>query len=388
MRIIKVKSKVWLEDNGKYIFGDGRAVLLRGIGETGSIKTAAEQLSISYRRAWEYVKKLEERLGVPLVEPQIGGRGGGGSQLTEKAKIFLKNYEKARKDINKYVDKRFSKFILSSFFIGLLSCCFLTPSYADKKMSTGKKEILRMATTTSTENSGLLDVLLPPFEKKFNIRVDVIPVGTGKALKLGERGDVDLVFVHDREAEDKFVNTGFGINRRDVMYNDFIIVGPAGDPAGVKGMKDPVLALNKIEQKQYPFVSRGDDSGTHKKELQLWNEAEVKPEGKWYMEAGQGMEEVLQIANEKMGYTLTDRGTFLAYKKKLKLVVLVEGDKRLYNPYGIIAVNPAKHPHVNYIGSMTFIGWVTSPEGQRIIAGYKVDNSPLFYPQAITIFHR
>jgi len=246
------------------------------------------------------------------------------------------------------------------------------------------QEHLKMATTTSTENTGLLNVLLPPFEQKFNVKVDVIAVGTGKALTLGENGDVDIVFVHAKEAEDKFVNDGYGINRRDVMYNDFIIIGPKEDPAGIKGMKDAAMALKQIAEKEASFASRGDNSGTHQKEKSLWKAAGIAPKGSWYMETGQGMEQTLQIADEKRGYTLTDRGTYLAYKEKISLPILVEGDERLFNPYGVIAVNPAKHPHVKYVYAMALIGWVTSVEGQKIIASYKKYDEPLFYPTALS----
>jgi tungstate transport system substrate-binding protein len=243
---------------------------------------------------------------------------------------------------------------------------------------------LKMATTTSTDNSGLLQELLPPFEEMFDVRVDVIAVGTGKALTLGRNGDVDIVLVHARSAEDQFVEEGYGVNRRDVMYNDFIILGPADDPAGVKGMKDAVAALKTISEKKTAFASRGDDSGTHKREKSLWEEAEIKPAGDWYMETGQGMGATLQVADEKRAYVISDRGTYLAYKDKLELGILVEGDTaRLANPYGIIAVNPAKHPHVNYIYAMALIGWVTSVDGQKIIADYKRFGEVLFHPTAV-----
>ncbi len=244
---------------------------------------------------------------------------------------------------------------------------------------------LKLATTTSTDNSGLLNVLLPPLERMFDVRVDVIAVGTGKALALGRNGDVDVILVHAREAEDKFVMEGYGINRRDVMYNDFIIIGPADDPAGVSGMKDAVAALKIISTKKAPFASRGDDSGTHKREKSLWREVGIKPSGSWYMETGQGMGATLQIADEKRAYTLSDRGTYLAYKDKIDMEILVEGDTaRLANPYGIIAVNPAKHPHTNYLYAMLLIGWVTSVEGQKIIGQYKRFGEPLFHPMAIS----
>jgi len=263
-------------------------------------------------------------------------------------------------------------------------CLILLFKFSILSFAIGQKRI-KMATTTSTENSGLLDVLLPPFEREFNVKVDVIAVGTGKALKLGENGDVDIVFVHAKAAENKFVNDGYGVNRRDVMYNDFIIIGPKEDPAGIKGMRDVAMALKQIADNKSPFVSRGDDSGTHKKEKSLWKAAGIVPKGSWYMETGQGMGPTLQIADEKRGYTMTDRGTYLFYKDKIDLHILVEGDERLFNPYGIIAVNPAKHPHANYVYAMALIGWVTSVEGQKIIADYKKFGEALFHPMAIKV---
>lgn len=241
---------------------------------------------------------------------------------------------------------------------------------------------LRMSTTTSTEQSGLLSALLPPFEKANNVKVDVIAVGTGKSLKLGENGDVDVVFVHARPAEDKFVADGFGVDRRDVMYNDFILVGPKDDPAGIKDSKSAAEAFKKLSGGKADFISRGDDSGTHQKEKEIWKLAGITPQGKWYVEAGQGMGPVLQMAFDKKGYTLSDRGTFLAYEGKTDLGILFEGDKSLFNPYGIIAVNPKKHPGVNYDLAKKFIDYVTGPEGQKIIAGYNVNGKQLFFPDA------
>jgi tungstate transport system substrate-binding protein len=264
-------------------------------------------------------------------------------------------------------------------------CCLFTFVLLSITSTGFAQDQLKMSTTTSTENSGLLAVLLPPFEEAFNVRVDVIAVGTGKALTLGENGDVDVVFVHARAAEDKFVADGFGVNRRDVMYNDFVIIGPESDPAKLKEAKSAVEAFKKIAETQAQFISRGDDSGTHKKEKEIWAEAGITPEGKWYQEAGQGMGAVLTIANDKQAYTMSDRGTYLAFSDKIDLQVLSEGDPILYNPYGIIAVNPATHPHVNYTKAMALIGWVTSPEGQKIIKEFGKDKfgTPLFYPMVI-----
>ncbi len=244
---------------------------------------------------------------------------------------------------------------------------------------------VRMSTTTSTDNSGLLDALLPPFEKKYGIKVRVIAVGTGKALKLGENGDVDVVFVHDRESEDRFVASGFGVNRRDVMVNDFVIAGPEEDPAGVKGMKDAAEALRKIRSAKAPFVSRGDDSGTHKKELALWKIAGIDPRGEGYIEVGQGMGAALMVTHEKKGYCLADRGTHLAMMEKTGLAILCEGDERLFNPYSVIAVSPERHPHVKYVEAKALAGWLTSPEGQKIMEDYKKDGLSMFIPSAYGI---
>ena len=241
---------------------------------------------------------------------------------------------------------------------------------------------LRMSTTTSTENSGLLTVLLPPFEKANNVKIDVISVGTGKALKLGENGDVDLVLVHARSAEDKFVNDGHGVDRRDVMYNDFVIVGPKSDPASIKDAKNAREVFKRLAQGKAEFISRGDDSGTHQLEKVLWKEADVSPGGKWYIESGQGMGAVLQMAFDKQAYTLADRGTYIAYEDKIDLPILHEGDKAFFNPYGIIAVNPAKYPKVRYELATKFIDYITGSEGQKIIGEFKQNGKQLFFPNA------
>ncbi len=246
----------------------------------------------------------------------------------------------------------------------------------------GDARDIRMSTTTSTDNSGLLRAILPAFEKKYGIRVQVIPVGTGKALKLAENGDVDVTLVHARPAEDAFVAAGHGVNRRDVMYNDFVVVGPGEDPAGIRGMKDVVEAMRKLKRARARFVSRGDDSGTHQMEQSYWKLAGIDPTGPAYLSAGQGMGEVLTMSASLGAYTLTDRATYAAYRSRTGLAILVEGDPRLYNPYGIIAVSPKKHPGVNYQGAMTLIEWITSAEGQKRIAEFKVDGVQLFFPSA------
>lgn len=240
--------------------------------------------------------------------------------------------------------------------------------------------IIRLATTTSTANSGLLDYLLPKFEVKCGCKVNVISVGTGKALKLGEDGNVDVVLVHARPAEDTFVAAGHGVDRRDVMYNDFVLIGPSNDPAKVRGEKDVLSAMKKIADAKWRFVSRGDDSGTDQMEKGYWKTLGIKPDGKWHYSAGQGMGEVLMMSGEMRAYTLTDRGTYVAYRDKIGLPVLVEGDVRMFNPYGIIAVNPKKYPDANYQGATRLISWITSVEGQKLIGDFKVGGEQLFIP--------
>ena len=259
----------------------------------------------------------------------------------------------------------------------LLVCAVLLPLSAETVR-------LRLATTTSTQDSGLLPILNPPFEKLTGITVDVIAVGTGKAIKLGENGDVDLVLVHDRKAEDQFVAQGYGVNRRDVMHNDFVVVGPVEDPAAVAGAKSTADAFSKIAAAGAAFVSRGDASGTNAKELILWAAASVKPRGAWYKEVGQGMGEVLIMSNNLKAYTLSDRGTWIAMRDKLPgLKILSEGDAALFNPYGVIAVNPQKHPEANYLAAMRYIAWVTSVQGQKIIRDYALGGQQLFTPDAV-----
>lgn len=244
----------------------------------------------------------------------------------------------------------------------------------------GEPTRLRLATTTSTENSGLLAWLLPPFEEAANVRVETIAVGTGKALKLGERGDADVVLVHARAREDAFVEAGFGVDRRDVMWNDFVILGPPDDPAGVRGMQDAAAALAKIGAAGARFVSRGDDSGTHIREKALWERAGGRPDWEGYWATGQGMGPTLTVADEKQTYVLADRGTYLAYGRKVDLDVLVEGDPALRNPYGVIRVNPARHPHVAAEAARKLVDYLTSPEGQARIEAFRKEGEVLFHP--------
>ncbi len=242
------------------------------------------------------------------------------------------------------------------------------------------------ASTTSIENSGLFGSILPLFEKKTGIKVKVVARGTGAAIETGRRGDADVVFVHAKEQELEAVKAGYFVDRRDVMYNDFVIIGPKSDPVKIKGMKSAAESLKKISSSGSSFVSRGDKSGTHTKELSLWKKVGIDPKGqKWYLEVGQGMEKTQRIANEKQAYTLTDRGTWLATKDKdnLDMIIVLEGDDVLFNQYGIMAVNPAKHKHVKYAEARQFIDWVVSTEGQDAIGAFKDKNgNPLFIPNA------
>ena len=249
----------------------------------------------------------------------------------------------------------------------------------------GQDRFITVASTTSTEQSGLFGHLLPVFENKTGIKVRVVAVGTGQALDLARRGDADVVFVHARAAEEKFLAEGEGVKRIPVMYNDFVLLGPKGDPAKVGGSKDIVAALRKLEADHMPFVSRGDRSGTHMAELALWKTAGIdidKSKGAWYRDTGQGMGPALNTASSMGAYILADRGTWLAFKNRGDLTILVEGDKRLFNQYGVMLVNPAKHPNVKEDLGQQFIDWLISPEGQATIAAYKINGEQLFYPNA------
>ncbi len=264
--------------------------------------------------------------------------------------------------------------VLLACTIALLS----VPAFAETR--------IRMASTTSTQNSGLFDYLLPIFEKKTGIKIDVVAVGTGAAIEIGKRGDADVVFVHAKEQELKAVEEGYFVNRHDVMYNDFVIIGPSNDPAKIVGMKSATEAFMKISESGSSFVSRGDKSGTNTKELSIWKKAGIEPAGKrWYLEVGQGMEKTQRIADEKRAYTLTDRGTWLATKDKDKLdmIIVLEGDTALFNQYGVMAVNPEKAKIVKYKEAMEFVNWIISKEGQDAVAAFKDKNgNPLFIPNA------
>ncbi len=275
-----------------------------------------------------------------------------------------------------------------SMVMMLLAACAKTPAPQPNAQPQGQPKTdpkpLTLATTTSTVDSGLLEVLIPAFEAKHPYKVKVLSKGTGEAMEIGKRGDADVLLVHARASEDQFVAEGYGVDRKDVMYNDFVILGPASDPAKIKGTKSVVEAFQKIASSSSTVISRGDKSGTHQKELAIWALAKVTPEGKWYISSGVGMGDAIRMATEKQGYILTDRATYLSWKAKTDLGIVVEGDKDLFNPYGVIAVNPAKHAVVNYEGAKAFTNYIVSPEGQKLIGEFGKDKygAPLFFPDA------
>ena len=267
----------------------------------------------------------------------------------------------------------------------LLACFLVFAVFSAASPAPGVQRFVTLASTTSTENSGFFQAILPRFEQATGIAVRVVAVGTGQAIRMAQRGDADLLLVHHKPSEEQFVAAGFGVERHEVMYNDFVLVGPQDDPAGIGGGSDAVDALARIAAQRAVFVSRGDDSGTHKRELALWQAAGIDvgaASGTWYRESGAGMGTTLNIASGMDTYTLTDRGTWLNFSNKGGLVVLVEGDRRLFNPYGVILVNPARHPHVKAADGQAFIDWLLSPAGQGAIAAYRIDGQPVFFPNA------
>jgi tungstate transport system substrate-binding protein len=267
--------------------------------------------------------------------------------------------------------------LLFSMAVACIAACTLSAIAADR--------FITVASTTSTENSGLFRHLLPLFQQDTGIEVRVVAVGTGQAIELAQRGDAEVLFVHHKPSEEKFVAEGFGVARFDVMYNDFVVVGPRADPAGVKGLTDVATALAQVATKQAIFVSRGDDSGTHKLELSLWKTAGVDvaaASGTWYREAGAGMGATLNTASGLDAYSLTDRGTWISFKNRGNLIILVEGDSRLFNQYGVMLVNPTKHPHVKATDGQTFIDWLLSDKGQQAIATFRIEGEQAFFPNA------
>lgn len=267
----------------------------------------------------------------------------------------------------------------SRFLLTLLLPVLMVGLIAGSSCRSDEAAVVMVATTTSAANTGLLDYLLPEFQNDVGIQVDYIATGTGRALMHGRNGDVDVVLVHSPTAEEDFVGEGHGVERVPVMWNDFVLLGPPDDPAKVSESEDVAGALRKISETEAPFISRGDDSGTHKKELEIWSQAAVEPNGVWYVEAGQGMGATLTMANDKQAYILTDRGTYLSRVDALELAVAFEDDPLLVNPYSIIAVNPEKHPHVNRSGGERLIDWITSPRAQALIEDYRVNGRQIFH---------
>lgn len=265
--------------------------------------------------------------------------------------------------------------------LALVVALALLPARADA----AETDFILVQSTTSTEQSGLFGHILPLFEARTGIEVRVVAVGTGQAIKNAQNGDGDVLLVHSRADEERFVAEGWGVRRIDVMYNDFVLVGPKSDPASIAGGRDAAAAMAAIAQAKAPFASRGDDSGTHKAELKLWQEAAVEvtgARGSWYRETGSGMGPTLNMAAGMNAYALTDRGTWLSFKNRGTLAVLVEGDRRLFNQYGVILVNPARHPNVRAEAGQAFVDWLTGPEGQAAIASFKIDGQQLFFPNA------
>lgn len=264
---------------------------------------------------------------------------------------------------------------------------FLVDSGPDSKPARAQSNYITVASTTSTRNSGLFDRILPEFGAHTGIDVRVVAVGTGQAIRMARNGDADVLFVHHRASEEAFVADGFGVARHDVMYNDFVVVGPREDPSGINGIRDVVQALKSVAKSQSMFVSRGDDSGTNKKERELWRAAGIDASaasGAWYRELGSGMGATLNAAAAMGAYTLTDRGTWLSFANRRDLTILSEGDERLFNPYGVILVNPHRHPHVKARQGQAFIDWLISGDGQRAIADHTIDGHQLFFPNAGT----
>ena len=250
-------------------------------------------------------------------------------------------------------------------------------------MGGANADVLRLGTTTTTEDSGLLDWLIPAYEKKSGDKVRVTIGGTGQVLKFGRNGDVDAILSHSKSDEEKFIADGYSVARLEVMYNDFVIVGPADDPAKIRGLSDPKLAMRKILDGKFLFVSRADESGTHRAEQKIWNDANLQPQGNWYLRAGAGMAEVLRIAHERSAYTLTDRGTFVKHKKSLDLELLVTGEPKIPNQYAAMAISAKKYPNTNIVSAQRFVTWIVSPEGQAHIANFRVDGQQIFFPNSV-----
>ncbi|HWP49583.1 MAG TPA: substrate-binding domain-containing protein [Candidatus Limnocylindrales bacterium] len=347
------RSEVWIEVQGKVILNNKMARLLKAIDESGSLRRAVDTCGLSYRNAWGLLREMEAASGIKFVHMRVGGRGGTHCFLTQQGKEWLSRYLTFQRNVENFIRDEFDK---------TFKC-------------------LRLATTSCSVSSGLLTALLPPFEKRFNIKVDVFPVGTRKALELASLGQVDAILVHTRKLEEHSVPLDYGVNRRDILYRQFVLVGPTQDPAQVRQARTAVEAFKRIADKQVPFLSRGDNSGTYLKEKEIWALAHINPQGDWYIKTGKQLSEILELAQERRAYLLAERNKFLALKELSDLDLLFEGDPILYNLYSIMAIDPVKHPQVNYVMAMTLIGWLTSQE-QKTIQQFKNEGSRqfLFHP--------
>jgi tungstate transport system substrate-binding protein len=373
----RVRGKVWLEGNGRFAVGDGGVGLLRAIERTGSIRAAAVSVGWSYRHTLAYLDNAESVLGRCLVDRKRGGKARGGATLTDEGRDFVVRYA----DFRQAVDDALHRLYASAFavLLALVTVLGLPPAAAAQAPST----TVIVSTTTSTQDSGLLDVLVSAFEKESGAKVKTVAVGSGQAIEMGARGEADVVLVHSPAAEEEMVADGKGRNRRIVMHNDFVIVGPASDPAHIRGAS-ATAAMARIARSKAPFISRGDDSGTNTFELKLWDKAGVKPAGSWYQESGQGMGATLQIAADKDAYTISDRGTYLATDSARDLKLLVEGGSPLLNVYHVIEIPKTNGPRVNTKGGDAFADWIVSPPAQEMIGTFGVEKygEPLFTPDA------
>jgi tungstate transport system substrate-binding protein len=378
-----MRHKVWLDAGDRFALGDGGIGLLRAIEKTGSIRAAAREVGWSYRHALAYLDNADAVLGRALVDRARGGMERGGARLTREGARLVRRYGAFRQRLDAaFLRLTRSTFTMTCALVILTSLLLLAGP--GQIAAQAQRPPVILSTTTSTQDSGLLDVLVPRFERQSGYSVKTVAVGTGQALSLAARGEADVVLAHAPELERKYVAEDRMRNRRLVMYNDFVIVGPADDPAKVKVMPSAVQAMRAIARAESRFVSRGDNSGTNILEKSLWRLAGVEPASPWYIESGQGMGLTLGLADDRNAYTLTDRGTYLAYQKRLRLPILLHGDRPLLNIYSVMEVNPANGPKVNAAGGKAFADFMVATEAQTIIKTFGVDRygQPLFVPIA------
>ncbi len=363
---LEVRNRAWLTRGGQPVLGERHLEILEALREVGSLNAAAKRLRISYRDAWGKIRQAEAALGVKLISVQIGGRSGGGSRLTPAGEDLITRLRVF------HSEQRHAAARSATVFFGGTSAA-----------SRASADTVRFATTTSVVDSGLLALLLPPFTRRFGIAVDVLPVGSGAALRLAHSGNADVVLAHAPEAEARAVRHGDVLNRRPVMTNDFVVVGPRDDPAAVRGARAVRIALQRIATTRAPFLSRNDGSGTHQRERTLLLAAGIKP-GAWFRRARSGMAEMLRRASKEGAYLLADRSTVVALADSLALDILFAGDACLMNAYSVLATNPDHHPQARYVEAMALIGWFTSPAVQELIATYRVGGHAVARPAAVT----